>query len=392
MEVFDLTHVAFILALAFLGGLFLQHLRQPAIVGYIIVGAIIGPGLLGLQGDTAAVAWLAELALVLLMFMLGLELDVKKFKSAVGTGVWVASLQVIVGVSVMTSLAVFLDWSLATAVLFGFIIALSSTAVAVTMLDELHEEDREAGRIATAILIAQDILFIPMLLVVSAMSGGGFDTSDLFGLGASFAVIVLAFFVIFEITRHPEWVERAERLFAPGTTQPVIAGMALCFGAAAISGALGLSTAFGAFALGLLLGNVGQVGASYRKAVHSIHDLLMMVFFLSVGLLLDLVFLWENIFKVLVILGVAVFLKTILTMVILRLSGTPKREAYTLAAVLGQIGEFSFVLIALGLSNGFINNETYHLGLSVIALSLVISPLWLSVVKNIVGTPSDEIK
>lgn len=382
---FELTHIALILFLAFLGGIFLQRLKQPAIIGYIIVGAIIGPGILGIQGNDATMRALAELAIIFLMFMLGLELDISRFIRGMKAALWVTALQILAGLAVMLTVAFVLDWPLPLGVLLGFIIALSSTAVAVSMLRELRETNSSAGRLATAILIAQDIAVIPMLLVV-----GAFDAGELTGVGISkiifaLGVIALSMFSIFYFTRHPQWVLRLERLLTAGSGQPVVAGIALCFGAAALSGALGLSTAYGAFALGLLIGNVGTIGASYRHAIHPIHDFLLMLFFLSIGLLLDFKFIFENIFTILFILAITIVLKTALNIALLRFLGAPPRTAYTLGAVLGQVGEFSFVLIALGLSSGFISTDGYRIALSVIALSLALSPLWLQLVRTYLG-------
>ncbi len=386
---FELTRIAFILFLAFLGGLFMQRLKQPAIIGYILVGAIIGPGLLGIQGNDATLRALAELAIIFLMFMLGLELDISRFVRGMKTALWVTGLQIIVGLAVMIFTATLLGWPLALGVLLGFIVALSSTAVAVSMLRELRESNSSAGRLATAILIAQDVAVIPMLLIVGAFGAGGFGPDSATRLAIPILVIAASMFVIHYLTQRPHWVARLERLLATGSGQPVVAGIALCFGAAALSGALGLSTAYGAFALGLLIGNIGTVGASYRHAIHPIHDFLLMLFFLSVGLLLDFRFIIENIFIILFILAVVIILKTALTAIILRMLGVPRRTAYTLGAVLGQIGEFSFVLIALGLSSGFVNDDGYRIALSVIALSLALSPLWLQVMRSYLGTKAD---
>lgn len=381
MHELDLTHVALVLSLAFLGGLFLQRMRQPALVGYIIVGAIIGPGLLGLQGDDSTVRWLAELAVVLLMFMLGLELDIRQFRATIKTAVWVAVMQVLLSLGVMSALSFVFDWTFAQTVLFSFIAALSSTAVAMTVLRDLGKESGESGRLATGILIAQDILAIPMLLVIGAFHGGA-TAGDITELGIAFGGISISIALIFQLVMHPQWVVRLERVFTAGATQPVIAGLALCFGAAALSGSLGLSTAYGAFAMGLLLGNVGTLGASYRTAMHSIHDLLMMVFFLSIGLMLDVRSILSDFLVVGLVLAAVVLLKTLGNVLIVRFAGVSKEDSYTLAATLGQIGEFSFVLAALGYSNGFIQASTYQLALSVIALSLVISPLWLGLVRR----------
>lgn len=381
MHVFDLTHVATVLALAFLGGLFLQRLRQPALVGYILVGAIIGPGLFGLQGDDATMRWLAELAVVLLMFMIGLELDISTFRERIGRSLFVAFLQVVLSLTLMYALSFVFDWSATQTVLFGFIAALSSTAVAMTVLRGLGEEGTALGARAIGVLVAQDIIAIPMLLIITAFHGGA-DSGDVVALGVAVGGIAASIFGIFELTTHPQWVARIERLLTAGSEQPAIAGLALCFGGAAISGGLGLSTAYGAFAMGLILGNIGSMGPSYRDALHPIHDLLMMIFFLSIGLLLDIRLLVTQLVPVGLILGAVVLIKTAGNALIARLMGVPTKDAYTLAAALGQIGEFSFVLAALGFSNGFISESTYQLALSVIALSLVISPLWLESVRS----------
>lgn len=381
MHAFDLTHVALVLFLVLSGGLFLERFRQPALVGYLLMGAIIGPGLLGLQGDDATVRWLAELAIVLLMFMLGLELDLRFFRSSIQTALGIALSQAALGVAAMLGFTFFFDMSMPTAILFGFIVALSSTAVAMTMLKNLGESGTPMGQTATGILIAQDILVVPMLLVVSAL-GGGFTWDGMLHLGISLSVVVASLFAIFELVQHPQWVARFEAFFARGSSQPVIAAMALCFGAAALSGAAGLSTAYGAFAIGLLIGNVGSIGASYRSAVEPVHELLMMVFFLSVGLMLDMRFLLENLPLIGTILTITIVLKTAFTVGLARIFGVAREVAFPLGAILGQIGEFSFVLIALGLSNGFLDQETYQLGLSVIALSLVISPVWFSLMRR----------
>ncbi len=377
----DLTHVALVLSLVLGGGLFIERFRQPALVGYLIIGAIIGPGILGLQGDDETVRWLAELAIVLLMFMLGLELDVRFFRASLKTALGVALAQTAAATAAMAALTLFFDIQLDTAILFGFITALSSTAVAMTMLRNLGEAETPLGQTATAILIAQDILAIPMLVTVGVL-GEGFTMDGLTHLGIGVGIIALSLFGIFELVSHPQWVERLERFFSRGATQPVIAAMALCFGAAALSGSAGLSNAYGAFAIGLLIGNLGQIGASYRQAVEPIHELLMMVFFLSVGLMLDVGFILDNIVLIAAILAITIFLKTAFTIGVARLLGVERDVAVPLGGVLGQIGEFSFVLISLGLASGFLSHREYQIGLAVIALSLVVSPLWFSLVRK----------
>ncbi len=377
----DLTHVAIVLFAAFAGGLLLQYFRQPRLIGYILAGALLGPSVLGLQANDPTIHWLSELGIILLMFMLGLELDIGRFRKALKSALLVAGLQITAALGTMLALGIWFEWPWERAIILGFAAALSSTAVAMSTLRDLGELNSSAGRLSTAILIAQDLAVIPMLLAIGVLQDGALSASDITQTAIALAVIGLSLFGIFELHTHPAWLRRLENLLTVGKRQPVIAGLALCFGAAALSGALGLSTAYGAFALGLLIGNIGEIGASYRHAITSLHDLLLMVFFLSVGLLLDLAFMVENALLIGSILVAVVFLKTAGNYLILRLIGVPERTALIMGATLGQIGEFSFVLIALGLSSGFITDKSYQITLAVIALSLVLSPAWLSLVR-----------
>lgn len=377
----DLTHVAIVLFAAFAGGLILQYLRQPRLIGYILAGALLGPSVLGIQTDDSTVRWLSELGIILLMFMLGLELDISRFRKALKPALLVAGLQVLAALGTMLALGILLEWPWERAIILGFAAALSSTAVAMSTLRDLGELNSSAGRLSTAILIAQDLAVIPMLLAIGVLQDGALSASDISQTGIALVVIALSLIGIFELHTHPQWLGRIENILTVGKRQPVIAGLALCFGASALSGSLGLSTAYGAFALGLLVGNMGDIGASYRHAIAPLHDLLLMVFFLSVGLLLDIVFVFENALLIGSILIAVVLLKTAGNYFILRLITVPQRTALIMGATLGQIGEFSFVLIALGLSSGFITDESYQITLAVIALSLALSPAWLSLVR-----------
>ncbi len=377
----DLTHVAIVLFVAFAGGLLLQYFRQPRLIGYILAGAFLGPSVLGLQANDPTIHWLSELGIILLMFMLGLELDISRFRKALKPALLVAGLQIIAALGTMFALGFWLEWPWERAIILGFAAALSSTAVAMTTLRDLGELNSSAGRLSTAILIAQDLAVIPMLLSIGVLQDGALSVNDITQTALALTVIALSLFGIFELHTHPQWLSRIEGILTVGKRQPVIAGLALCFGAAALSGSLGLSTAYGAFALGLLIGNIGEIGASYRHAITSLHDLLLMVFFLSVGLLLDLAFVLENALLIALILVAVVLLKTAGNYFILRLLDIPQRSAMIIGATLGQIGEFSFVIIALGLSSGFISGESYQITLAVIALSLALSPAWLSLVR-----------
>ncbi|MCB1530561.1 MAG: cation:proton antiporter [Rhodospirillales bacterium] len=367
-----LTQLALLLAAAFAGGALLQRLNQPVLVGYILVGFILGPSALGIVHDEEQIKTLAELGILLLLFIVGLELDLKKFAPVYRAAIIVTLSQIVIALAAMFALGSFLEWPLARILLLGFALSLSSTAVAIKLLQDMGELNTTLGRAAIGILIAQDIAVIPMLLIMGGMSGNGFNLLEipkiLLAIGFMASLIVT-------LNRKPHWFARLMDM-VPQESQTAVTALAICFSAAALSGLVGLSAAYGAFLAGLVIGNTAKRSA-YEEHIKPIFEVLMMMFFLSIGLLIDLDFLSEKFWRVMALLGIAMMLKTIVNITILRGLGFSRRNSLVMGATLGQIGEFSFVLAALGLSTGAIMPEGHKYVVSIIALSLVITPLWL---------------
>ncbi|MCB9987831.1 MAG: cation:proton antiporter [Rhodospirillales bacterium] len=374
----NLTELALILATAFAGGAILQRLHQPVLVGYILVGFLLGPSVLGLVHDKHQIETLAELGILLLLFVVGMELDLKKFAPVYKAAIITTLAQIVFALGSAFALGSLFDWPLARVLLLGFAVSLSSTAVAIKLLQESGKLNTDLGRSAIGILIAQDIAVIPMLLIIGAMSGGTIHPLEFLKIVLAITFLVT---VVLILNKKPE---RLSYLISciPASSQTAVTALALCFSAAALAGLLGLSAAYGAFLAGLIIGNTAE-RHMYEEHIAPIFDVLMMVFFLSVGLLIDLDFLIEKIWRVLALLGVIMVLKTVINVFILRALGYSKRSAFVMGAILGQIGEFSFVLAALGLSTASILPEAYNYVISVIALSLIITPLWLYLIRRL---------
>jgi CPA2 family monovalent cation:H+ antiporter-2 len=370
----DITHISLILAFAFGSGLLFRALKLPTLMGYIIAGILIGPSVLNIAGDPATIKTLAELAVVLLMFMIGLELDASRFRSTLKPALTIALTQIIFSGALMYLLGSLFSWSLPLILTLAFMLALSSTAVAVGSMRSLGILDTKEGNLAIGILIAQDILVVPMLIVVGSLDSG-LGIRSLVELSIIVGVIVASLVVIFALVSYPKWVTRLEQLFTAGISQPAVAGIGLCFGSAALFGAIGLSAAYGAFIMGLLLGNIGTIGVTYRQEVAPIHDVLVMVFFISIGLLVDLNFVYDQWLQIAVTVIVAILFKIIGTAVLLRWYKFSWGKALTISGVLGHIGEFAFVLSALALSGALLTQEQYLFSITVIALSLILSPI-----------------
>ena len=375
-----LTEIAIVVSVALVCGLFLGRLRQPAIVGYILAGVVLGPSVLGFVEDREQIVLLAELGVLLLLFCIGMELDVGDFGSVLRFAVIATGLQIAIATAAILLLTWPLGWPWERGVLVGFGFALSSTAVTVKLLEDVGEIGGEVGRRAIAILIAQDLAIVPMMLFVATLAPDSAVTVKAI-LPLIGSVLILAALIWF-LGRRGRISLPLRDLARDQADLIAVGAVALCFAAAALSGLFGMSTAYGAFLAGLLLGNSTDRETMLRATL-PIQGLLMMVFFLSIGLLIDLGFIWRNLGEILLMLLIVTLGKTAMNVGVLRFLKEPWPRAWLGGVALGQIGEFSFVIFALGLSVGAIGDEVYRLFVAVIALSLVISPLWLDSARRI---------
>jgi CPA2 family monovalent cation:H+ antiporter-2 len=378
-----LTSLAFVTTAALLCGLLMIRVRQPAVVGYIVAGVVLGPTGLGLVSNTETVQVLAELGVIMLLFVIGMELSLKSFKAVYKAALTAAALQVAVSLGVFWLVGQFLGWSFEKAVVFGFATALSSTAVAIKILEETNDLLAPVGRLTVSILVAQDLAVIPMLLIVSAFG------AEAAGAHLGFAILTkllisggLLVWIISFLSRRAridlpfsDWISSKPEIMP-------LAALAFCFVCAGVSGMAGLSPAYGAFVSGLVVGNSG-LRSALHKAAEPVQNVLLMVFFLSIGLLIDLRFIMEHLMQVLIVLSVVTVLKSVVNVGILHLIGKPWARAFHAGVVMTQIGEFSFVICAAGLASGVLSPDGYRLMIAVIALSLLISPFWLAIARRL---------
>ena len=369
----DLTGIAVVGLAALICGMVMTRLRQPAVVGYILAGILLGPTAAGLVANQDQIRLLADLGVLMLLFMVGLELPVAQFMKVWRMAIVITLGQIAGFLLIAWGIAHLMGWPPAFAVLLAFAAALSSTAVAIKMLEDIGERDSDTGRIAVAVLIAQDLAVVPMMLIVADMGGTGFSASGVAKVIVSGAM--LTGLIVFFAKKGPVALPFAERIAAHPELRPVGA-IACCLAAAALAGLFGLSAAYGAFLVGLVLGNV-KGADDLTHAAKPIEGLLMMVFFLSVGLLIDLDFIWANLGRVLSWLAIVTVVKTALNIALIRALGQPWPRAFLAGVLLGQIGEFSFLLAAQGNAAGIVPEGQGPLVIAVVALSLLISPLWL---------------
>jgi monovalent cation:H+ antiporter-2, CPA2 family len=351
--------------------------KQPVIVGYLLTGIAIGPSGFALVSDPEMLTRLGSIGVVLLLFFIGMEISPKQIKSKL----WLAGLgtfvQISITVLIMIGIGQIFGWPINRSILLGFVVALSSTAVILKLLADWDDLQSKTGQDVLAILLAQDIAVVPMILIISYLAGSGDGGSHLGlqGLGA----IILVGFAIFVVTKKNLALPFGE-IIKDNHELQVLTALFVCFGLGLISGLFDLSTALGAFIGGMLI-HATRDTSWVESSLLGFKVIFIALFFVSVGLLVDIPFFFENIATVLFISFIALFLNTVLNTLILRLFKRSWEDSLYGGALLAQIGEFSFVLGELGFKNGMVSQYGNQMVTLVIAMTLLVSPAWIIGVK-----------
>ena len=376
MELSALRDLVIIFALS-IGILLLSHrLRLPAIVGLLLTGVIVGPYGLGLVHDIEVVESLAEVGIVLLLFTIGIEfslhtlLSLKRIVGIAGT------LQVGLSMAATYGAARLLGRSDGEAVLWGFLVALSSTAIVLKLLGERGETDSPHGRIAVGVLILQDLSVVPMMFLLPLLAGRTAGSTASLGwiiakaVGTVAVVLVSARLVIPPLL-HQVVRTRSHELF-------VLSIVVICFGTAWLTSLAGLSLALGAFVAGMLISE-SDYGQQALADVLPLRDLFSSLFFVSVGMLLNVGFaLHHTVTIILIVMGILLgkFVTGCLATLALRY---PVRTAVLTGLALAQIGEFSFVLARAGSASGLIGEEMYQVFVAAAVITMLAAPFLLRV-------------
>jgi CPA2 family monovalent cation:H+ antiporter-2 len=377
-----LLAIAILTLVAVVTGLVMVRIKQPPLVGYILAGVLLGPTVIGFVPRVEAVPLVAELGVVFLLFLVGMEISLKAFIADLRPAALTVLGQLTIAIAAMMGFASVLGWTVQQALLLAFVVTMSSTAVSLKILEDIGELRSELGRIVVAVMIAQDIAIVPMLILANSW-GSGISFQPWTMVMVALAVAGLALFIGVLGPRG--------KLHFPGgahilgrVEMVTLTALAVCCSAATLSGVMGFSPAYGAFLAGLFIGKT-TLRSEAIHAMEPIQGVLMVLFFVAIGLLLDVDFIMSNLLLVATFVIGVLIVKSLANVVILRMVGSSWTEAYQAGLIIGQIGEFSFVLAAVGLANGVLDSSGYKLAISVIVLSLLLSPIWMSTVRRVHG-------
>lgn len=368
--------ITILLAAALVGGMIAHRLRQPVILGYLVIGVAVGPHAVGLVGDLTLIEATATMGVALLMFTLGLEISIAQLRQVGKVGLWGGIAQILLTfvLGIIAGNTLF-GWSLSQAVLFGLVISLSSTMVCLKILMERGELDSMHGRIMIAILILQDISVVLMMVVEPLLGEPVGDLLLALIIATGKAILFVGIAVVSGLWLLP-WLMgrvggvRSRELF-------LLTVLVLCLGAALGTYIFGLSMVFGAFVIGLVL-RESRFAHQALAEITPLRDIFATLFFVSLGMLLSPKFILDHWSSVAVAVGIIILIKLLVVFGIVRLFGYSGRIAFLAGAGLFQIGEFSFILAQGGVNMGIISDQFYSLILASAIITMLLTPLSLS--------------
>lgn len=370
MESNILNTVVILFLLSIVVNVICSRVKLPATVGFLITGILCGPSLLGLVADQHSVDILAELGVALLLFTIGMELSgeaLSRLKKPVFLG---GSLQIGLTIGIVALLTPE-KTNIQSGIFMGCLVALSSSAIVLRMLQEKGTTDTPHGRLSLAILVFQDIMVAPMLLAVPLLAGKVGLVPETILLAVGRTIAILGGVLLFARYGLPLLMAAVVRTRARELL--LLTTLGLCMGLALLTEWLGLSLSLGAFLAGLMLAR-SEYSMSVVSGVLPYRDVFMSLFFISVGMLLDFNYLIDHLWMVLGSAALFIFIKALLTLPSVLIQGYPLRTAIIVALSLAQVGEFAFVLGAQGLSFGLISQGQYQQFLAMSILTMMLTP------------------
>jgi len=380
MEVRLLGEITTVFGLS-IGIIYACHkIRVPPIVGFLLTGVVVGPHGLGLISAAHEVDLLAEIGVVLLLFSIGMELslgELIRLKKPVFVG---GAAQVLFTILAVDAIAMLFGASPGQAVFIGCLVALSSTAIVLKQLQERAQVESPQGRVSLSMLIFQDLIIVPMVLVTPFLAGGGgsLGASLLLMAGKALGLLVVLWLasryvvplILGQIVRT-----RSRELF-------LLTTLVLCLSIAMLTSYIGLSLSLGAFLAGLIMSE-SEYSISALEGVLPFRDVFTSLFFISVGMLLELQVFLDHLPLVLGLTVMVLLGKTLLAGGASLLLGYPLRTSFIVGLMLCQVGEFSFVLAKEGLEYGLLPDSSYQLFLASSIMSMVATPFLIAAAPRI---------
>ncbi|MBR3664451.1 MAG: cation:proton antiporter [Desulfovibrio sp.] len=376
-----LSDVIALFLLSIVVTLFCNRLKLPVTVGFLLTGVLCGPYALGVVSDVEAIEHIADIGVAILLFTIGMELSgeaLNRLKRPVFLG---GTLQIGLTILAVTAcMTFFQSSSWERGIFWGCLVALSSSAIVLQIMQSKGQTSTPAGRLSLAILVFQDIMVAPMLLCVPLLAGNlTLSVSEaLISIGKVAGILGAVLLVAhFGLNRLMEIVMRSRTREILLTTT-----VGLCMGMALLTQELGLSLSLGAFLAGLMLAR-SQYSMSVISGILPYRDIFMSLFFISVGMMLNIGYCVDHLVYILVWTAIFIIFKTLLTLPSVLVQGYPLKVAVIVSLSLAQVGEFAFVLAKQGLAAKLFSDEAYQAFLAISVLSMMITPGMIAIAPRV---------
>jgi CPA2 family monovalent cation:H+ antiporter-2 len=350
------------------------HLRIAPIVGYLIAGVLLGPSVLGVAKDVESIEVLAEVGIILLLFLIGVEFSLNELLRMNRKMFMVGFLQVFLTTVIVTLTAIGFGASVSQGLFVGFLITMSSTVIVMKLLSDRGEIDSPYGRLATAILIFQDLSVVVIVLLMPVLGGdSSFSVFEVI-LKVLFAMSFVALVIIVSRSVVPFMLYRVVQTHSRELF--LLSIILICFGTAYLTSLVGLSLAIGAFLAGLIISESEYAHQAFSEIL-PLKDIFSILFFVSIGMLLDVGTVLRD--PWIILLGVAgiLVIKFAVATLVPVVIGYPVRIGVLVGVALAQIGEFSFILSKEGLTYGMISDNDYQVFLASAIITMVFTPFMI---------------
>jgi monovalent cation:H+ antiporter-2, CPA2 family len=378
--------VAMVFAGAFAVGFLFWRLRQPLILGYVFAGLLLSPLTPGPRvHDVHTFETMAEVGVILLMFSVGIEFSVPELLRVKWVALVGAPLGIGLSIALGTGVGMLLGWPIPQGIAVGCIISVASTMVLIRLLVDRGELGSEAGRVMVALTLVEDlaVVVLTVLLPGLASSAGADYTEVLWKIGKALLLLVPVVLAGWKLV--PRLLARVEK--ACNDELSLLLALTVCLVVAAITEAIGLSLALGAFVGGLLL---GSSAFAHKLAAQTlpIRDAFVALFFVTIGMLID-PSTWLSNWRLLAVMVVLILVgKFLVWFAVVRLFGYPAHTALRVGVGLTQIGEFSFILAQVSLHSGLIGSDVYNATLAASLLTILANASLFKLLKPAQAAPA----
>jgi len=375
MDIPILKDIVIILGLSIFIILLFQKIKVPSLLGFLLAGIIAGPYAFNLISSQHEVELLSEIGIIFLLFIIGIELSLKGLAAIKKTIIIGGGMQVGGTILLTAFLANIIGIPLNTAVFIGFLFSLSSTAIVLKILQEKGEVTSPHGRITVAILIFQDIVVVPMMLLTPLLTGQDeniWNTLGVLLIKIVGVLIVIYLLAIYIVPRIFELVIKSKNreLF-------ILTTIVFCFSVAWLTSAIGLSLALGAFFAGLI---ISESDYSHQATANVLpfREIFISFFFISVGSLLNLEFFFNNFIYVILLVIAVILLKMLIIAITVVTLRYPARTMFLTVLSIFQVGEFSLLLSTVGLENGLLPTNIYQYFLAISIITMALTPFLMN--------------